>query len=63
MNALQDALFTWDLASAPLLTEQESDAILKAARKYANGIMIGIWGGTTPTQRIRLRQKTPTASR
>ncbi len=23
----------------------------------------GIWGGTTPTQRIRLRQKTPTASR
>ncbi len=30
------ALVTWDLASEPLLTKRESDAIIEAARKYAN---------------------------
>ncbi len=33
---LRAALVTWDLASEPLLTKRESDAIVKAARKYAN---------------------------
>lgn len=36
MSDLQQALITWDLASAPLLTDRESDAIVDAARKYAN---------------------------
>ena len=36
MNDLQQALITWDLASEPLLTKRESDAIVEAARRVAN---------------------------
>ena len=36
MNDLRQALITWDLASNPILTDRESDAIVEAARKYAN---------------------------
>jgi hypothetical protein len=38
---LQQALITWDHASEPLLTRRESDAIVEAARKYANLEQIG----------------------
>ena len=32
MTDLRQALLTWDLASEPLLTKRESDAIVEAAR-------------------------------
>ncbi len=33
---IREALFTWDLASEPLLTKGESDTIVGAARAYAD---------------------------
>ena len=36
LTDLEQALITWDLASEPLLTKRESDAIVEAARRVAH---------------------------